>query len=99
MGDGYKVATKDLRTFAGQLDKSGEAAGKLAAPASSGSTELKFTLPLVGLIYKGAMNSARQEALDALTLLHDNLIDASKKLTSVANSYEKAEDATGGKTP
>jgi hypothetical protein len=96
MGDGYKVATQDLRTFASQLNKSGEAAGKLASPASAQSTELDFKVPVVGLIYKGALNNARQEVLDALKELHTNLTDASTKLTAVANSYEKAEDATGG---
>lgn len=97
MGDGYKVAAKDLRTFANQLSNSAEAAKDLASPASAQSTELNYNLPVVGLIYKSALNGARQEMLDALGELHKSLADASKKLTSVANSYEKAEDASGGK--
>jgi hypothetical protein len=97
MGDGYKVATQDLRSFAGQLNKSGEAAGKLASPASAKPTELDFPVPVVGLFYKSALNNARQEVLDALRELHNNLTDASTKLIDVANNYQKAEDASGGK--
>lgn len=97
MGDGYKVATHDLRGFAKQLEKSAEVAGRLASPASAQSTELDFRVPVVGLFYKSALNGARQELLDALKELHDNLAEASAKLTDVANSYEKAEDASGGK--
>lgn len=94
MGDGFSVAAKDLRDFSSTLHRSGEAAGKLETKAAE--TKLDYWFPVVGLAYKSDFNDARQEVFDALKLFHDNLITASQKLTSVANSYEKAEQANAG---